>query len=93
MSIGAVVALLACLITTILYIPSALTTVLRFRSGVFGSLRDRSFQKYRFAQDSSTFLFGSSIWGLLFTGVICWAVVSGVSILFVLEVCESIPRK
>lgn len=73
---GGVLALIAALSNVARYIPSSVTTVLSFRSGVLGSLRDnRGFHVYRFAQDSSTVLFGSSIWGLFVSSIVIWFIV------------------
>jgi hypothetical protein len=81
---GGAVALTTCIATVSRYLPSAVTTVLSFRSGVRDSLRDdRSFHVYRFAQDTSTALFGSSLWGLLFSGGIIWFIVSLIAFGFV----------
>jgi hypothetical protein len=81
---GGAVALTTCVATVSRYLPSTVTTILSFRSGVRDSLRDhRSFNVYRFAQDTSTALFGSSLWGLLFSGSIIWFVVSLIAFGFV----------
>jgi len=49
-----------------IWIPSVVTTVLQFRSGVIGSLRDPEFRRYRAAPDLTGVLFGASFWGSLF---------------------------
>lgn len=46
---GIVAALLATICIAVIYIPSFISTVLKFRSGVIGSLRDRQFVIYRYA--------------------------------------------
>ena len=48
--IGGVTAVLATSGVAAVYIPSAVSTVLKFRSGVLGSLRDKKFQTYRNAR-------------------------------------------
>lgn len=46
---GIIAGLTASLCITMVYIPSFISTVLKFRSGVIGSLRDRDFIIYRYA--------------------------------------------
>jgi hypothetical protein len=83
---GGIVAIFTCLSNVTRYLPSAVTTVLSFRAGAHASLRDnRRFHVYRYAQDTSTALFGSSIWGLLFSGIIIWFVVFAIVFGFVWE--------
>jgi len=48
-------------------IPSFITTVLKFRSGVLPTLRDRDFQRMRVALDAVTVLLGSCFWSALFS--------------------------
>lgn len=45
---------------------------------------------YRFAQDTSTALFGSSVWGLLFTGIIIWFIVFAIAFGFVWDTTQSL---
>ena len=49
-SIGGAAAVLVTSAVAAVYIPSAVSTVLKFRSGVLGSLRDKKFQLYRVAR-------------------------------------------
>jgi hypothetical protein len=46
---GAIAALIASVYLALIWIPSSVSTIQQFRCGVIGSLRDKSFQKYRFA--------------------------------------------
>jgi hypothetical protein len=59
-------ALVAGISTTLVYLPSAVSQLLQFRTGVLGSLKDPYFQAYRIAPDRTTYLFGSAFWGLFF---------------------------
>jgi hypothetical protein len=83
---GAMAAILVGAATALQCMPSAVSIMLRYRSGVYGSLRDKRFQTLRSNQDCTTLLFGSSIWGLLFTGMFCWFVVSALTFVFVCDV-------
>lgn len=57
---------------------SLYTTVLKFRSGVFESLKgEEHFKKLRDAPDRVVTLLGSAIWGAAFTGLFCWVFVGG----------------
>jgi len=50
------------------YLPSTISTTLKFRAGLIPSLRDpRTFQQYRFAQDTTAAIFGSIFWSSLYT--------------------------
>lgn len=77
---------------TLLYIPSHVSTVLMFRSGVLESLRDPYFEKYRTALDVITLLFGSSFWGTLFAVVTTGGVVALVLLLLTLTWGTTITR-
>ena len=50
-------------------IPSCISTVLKLRSGVIPTLRDREFQRYRVALDTATVLLGSCFWGAFFSSI------------------------
>jgi hypothetical protein len=73
---GGIIAIIACLSTVTRYLPSAVTSVLAFRCGVYSSLRDNS----RFHV-----LFGSAVWGLVFSGGLIWAFISLVAFGFAWE--------
>lgn len=47
---------------SLVYVPSAMSSVLKYRSGQCGSLRDRRFLQNRFAMDSANLLFGAAFW-------------------------------
>jgi hypothetical protein len=62
----------------LIYIPSFISTVLRFRSGVLPSLRENAILYYRPALDTVTVLFGAVFWGSLFTTITVGAVFGGI---------------
>ena len=66
---GLVGGFLAAIVACVVHIPSYISTVLKFRSGVIPSLHDRDFLRYRFAPDVVTVLFGSVFWGALATAI------------------------
>lgn len=51
--------------TTVIYVPSAIHTVLKFRTGVIPSLRDPHFLQYRQGLHQTTFMVGAMFWGLI----------------------------
>jgi len=51
-AMGALTAVAMSLAIALVWLPSSVSTVLQFRSGVIGSLRDPYFQKYRAARKS-----------------------------------------
>jgi len=65
-SVGIIVALWISAYVSIVYVPSFIASVLKFRSGVLPSLRDKGFQEYRRSLDQVTSLFGSAFWGTFF---------------------------
>lgn len=68
------------------YIPSAVATVIGFRTGVIGSLRDKQFPIHRYALDQTTILYGAAFWGALFTCAILWALIGIVAFIVVWKV-------
>jgi hypothetical protein len=68
------------------YIPSSIGTILKFRSGLLGSLHDKEFNLYRFALDETTMLFGAAIWGALSTAIVMWSLAGLVALAAVYEV-------
>ena len=64
------------------YILSTISTTLKFRSGQIPSLRDpRTFQQFRFAQDTTAAIFGSVFWGSFYTAFAV-AVIIGLIVFF-----------
>ena len=76
---GSIVAL----ITTAVYIPSSIHTVLKFRSGVIPSLKDPNFLKYRENLVNQTYLIGAMFWGLVVTTLMVTVLVAIVVFLLV----------
>jgi len=64
--LGGLTAFCAAISLFAIWIPSVVATVLQFRSGVIGSLRDPEFRRYRAAPDLTGVLFGAAFWGSLF---------------------------
>lgn len=58
------------------YIPSAMSTVVKYRSGVRGSLGDVRFLQNRFAMDSANLLFGAAFWTCLTSSGLIYVIVS-----------------
>jgi len=83
-SIGLIPALMSSMGVAITFIPSYITTVIRFRSGILGSLRDKDFLFYRYAQDRVAMLFGSAFWAALLSAVYFWILCSAIAFSFVL---------
>ena len=78
-SMGALSGILAASGIAVVFVPSYISSVLKFRSGFFPSLKSKDFLQYRFAQDQSTILFGSAFWGSLYTAGIIALVIGGIS--------------
>ena len=51
----------------IILIPSFISTVMKYRSGVKPTLTNPEFLPYRYAMDTTTVLLGSAFWGCFFT--------------------------
>jgi hypothetical protein len=51
----------------VILIPSFISTVLKYRSGVKPTLTSPEFLRYRYAMDTTTVLLGSAFWGCFFT--------------------------
>lgn len=75
---------------TIIYIPSFISTVLKFRGGVLPSLKDSNFSIYRYSAEQATILFGSSFWGCFFSGATAAIIVGGLVFLIVWHVTRSV---
>jgi hypothetical protein len=61
-----------------LLIPSFISTVMKYRSGVIPSLTNPEFLRYRYAMDTVTVLLGSAFWGCFFTATGAMLFVVGV---------------
>lgn len=90
LAIGGAVALVACAFTVAIFIPSTVSTVLQFRSGFIGSLRDCAdslgFRPLRVRQDTITLLFGAFFFGSVFSAVLLWSVIALIALSFFYEV-------
>lgn len=51
----------------VILIPSFVSTVMKYRSGVKPTLASPEFLRYRYAMDTTTVLLGSAFWGCFFT--------------------------
>jgi hypothetical protein len=72
------------------YVPSSVSTIIKFRFGVIPSLRDKDFVTYRYSQDQVALLFGSIFWGSFYTSVIVAVLVGVVVFLAVWQVTSNI---
>ena len=70
----------------VVYVPSSVSTVLKFRTGVFASINDTDgFRRYS-NPEKSTVLFGASLWGAIFSVAVSWFLVGGLVFCLVWEV-------
>ncbi len=76
LGIGIVAALLVGLANSLVSIPSQVITTLKYRTGVFESLRDPKFKSFRVGMLQTTYLFGASIWGTIFNILLVFAFVT-----------------
>jgi hypothetical protein len=74
---GGVAALLVSWLIALIYIPMAMSTTLQLRSGYLGNFFDQRFQLFRKSPDRATALFGSALWGSLFSVALAWGIVGG----------------
>lgn len=86
-NVGALFSFISIFYLAAVYIPSAVATVMGFRYGVIGSLKDKQFPVHRYALDQTTILFGTAFWGALFTCALLWALVGVIAFVVVWEVC------
>jgi len=61
-AVGVISGLLSALFTSLIYIPSSIHTVLKFRSGVIPSLKDPKFISYRKNAHYQTVMIGAMFW-------------------------------
>lgn len=87
---GAIAAVLATTALAIIWIPSSVSTIMQFRSGVIGSLHDKGFKSLRVAPDLTTALFGSAFWGALYMSGILFALIGLLTLLLVWHVSRSV---
>ena len=76
MGVGSFGAVLGVLFLGLVTVPSFVTWVLKFRSGVAPSLKgaDEAFAELRLLPDQSTVLFGTALWGCAYTALLGFVV-------------------
>jgi hypothetical protein len=87
-AIGCAVAFITAVSLAVTYIPSVTSTTLKLRSGVISTLKDRDFNRYRFAADQVTILTGSMFWGCLLASFLVGGVVGSIVFLFLWQVSD-----
>ena len=87
--IGLACGLFAAIYITLHYVPSSVSTIIQFRSGVIPSLRDKSFMKYRYSQDLIAVLFGSIFWGAFYTSLAVFVLIGLVVFVAVWQVTSN----
>lgn len=81
--VGTAVACLAGISLSMIYIPSVISTTLKFRSGVIPFFHDKRNQRdLRSGMASTTLLLGSMFWGLLYSAALLGGIVGGIVFLF-----------
>jgi hypothetical protein len=86
--IGIFVGLAAAVSITLIYIPSAVATVIQFRTGNIASLKSTHFPRLRTGLEQTTLLFGTIFWGALFTASMMALIVGFVLFFVCWQVCE-----
>jgi len=81
-----ITATLISLASSVVYIPSAIHTIMKFRSGVIPSLRDPGFLKYRRGLHNMPYMIGVMFWGLVTTTIFLTFAVAVVVFLLVWHV-------
>ena len=89
-SVGCTFALIAAISLAIVWIPSSVSSILQFRCGYIGSLRDRSFADYRLAPDLTTILFGSAFWGTFYSSASILVFVGSLAFLLIWSATRSV---
>jgi len=85
-TVGLIVGVIVGLSIFVHYLPSTVYTILKFRCGVLGSLRDPGFKKYRSKLGEVVNILGLIIWGTGASILLAVVVVAGGSFLIVWEV-------
>ncbi|CAB9503463.1 expressed unknown protein [Seminavis robusta] len=76
LAVGFPPAVLAAVSTSLIYVPSAVSSILKYRCGEIRSLDDRRFLQNRFAMDSTNLLFGAAFWTCLCSSAAFYALFS-----------------
>jgi len=79
--------------TFLVYIPSTVASILKFRSGVFPSLRCNDFSAFRVNLHNVTFVLGAMVWGVVFSSSYIMVIVAGVVFLSVYQLTRAIVVK
>jgi len=90
MYVGTFAAFLAILYIAVSLIPSAVTTTLRFRSGMIPTFRDPKFSKLRTGQEAVTKILGFILWGGFVSSAIFGALVAFIVFLFLYQVTRDV---
>jgi len=88
---GVGVAFLTAFFITVMVIPSASTTALKFRSGVLPFVHDPRVRLLRIAPDQTAFLRGVMFWGCLIASVLLGAATAIIVFLYLWQVSLNIP--
>jgi hypothetical protein len=62
---GATAGFFTAIYMTIVFVPTMVSTTLKFRRGVIPSMRSGAFLRYRFALDQVTLMYGGMFWGVI----------------------------
>jgi hypothetical protein len=92
LSVGLCACITAQAAIAINYMPSAIRQTFQFRGGIIDSLHNKDFNDYRSSQDSVNYLFGSALWGAQLTGLMVWASVAFLMLMFVWDVSSTTDR-
>ena len=88
--IGTTFAFLVALVSTYLYLPSVVTTTMKFRRGVLPSLRSEDLlHRYRFALDQTTLVLGGMFWGLMISSLAIGILAGGFIYLIMWDATQS----
>jgi hypothetical protein len=92
MAVAVAFAFLAALYISIIVIPSASLTTLKFRSGVLRFAQDPKVKLLRIAPDQVAFLRGVMFWGTLFASILLGAVLGFIVFLFMWQVTAAVAQ-
>jgi len=92
-SISVSVCFVVAMANALVYIPSIISTILQFRSGVIPSLRSKTFKIFRKDLHDVTFVLGAMIWGVLISSALVAIIIAGVVFLLVWQATRSIVTR
>jgi hypothetical protein len=67
--LGATAGFFTAVYMTIVFMPTIVSTTLKFRRGVIPSMRSWAFLRYRFALDQVTLMYGGMFWGVIVSAI------------------------